>query len=369
MGTVSNIDASQQKLTLKTEKGEEWSIKTATDTRMVRMAPGQTDLKSGTPIQFSDITNGDRVLARGAAGEGDKAINANLVVVMSKADLQKKQETEQAAWNKGIFGVVKSADPATKIVVVTEKQMLRGGAGKDVTVDLKAATLKRYVADSVKYDDAKPAELSAVQPGDQIRVRGTADGDNFKGDAAVFGTFKNLAIQVVSVDAATGVVKATNLDTKKPMEVVAAPDATLRKLPAMMAQFLAMRLSGAISGGPNGGNGAGAPAGRPAMAGGGRPGAEGAPGAPGGRPMGGPGGGPGGPGGGAMLDRIPPFKMTELKAGDALIVLTSSTDPTKVTAISALAGVEPLLTAPQSRQALMGGWNLDMSNIGGGLMQ
>ena len=61
-----------------------------------------------------------------------------------------------------------------------------------------------------------------------------------------------------------------------------------------------------------------------------------------------------------MLDRLPPVPLAELKAGDAIMVSTTAgTEPGRVTAITLLAGVEPLLTAsPASTRDIMSGWNL-----------
>ena len=63
----------------------------------------------------------------------------------------------------------------------------------------------------------------------------------------------------------------------------------------------------------------------------------------------------------------PALDLSELKPGDALIIAsTAGADPNKVTAITLLAGVEPILTsAPKGRQGMvLGNWNLDM---GGGM--
>ena len=83
---------------------------------------------------------------------------------------------------------------------------------------------------------------------------------------------------------------------------------------------------------------------------------------------GGPGGGMGGGMRGGdmqqMLERMPVLALAELKAGDALIIAsTAGTDAGQVTAITLLAGVEPILTATPAgnRQVLMGSWNLDMN--------
>ncbi|MEI9975899.1 MAG: hypothetical protein WDO73_29865 [Ignavibacteriota bacterium] len=77
----------------------------------------------------------------------------------------------------------------------------------------------------------------------------------------------------------------------------------------------------------------------------------------------GPGGGRGGRGGGdvgGMLDRSPTIQPADLKAGDAVMVLTTTgSDPSRVTLVQLLAGVEPILTAsPNSTRDLLGGWNL-----------
>jgi hypothetical protein len=63
---------------------------------------------------------------------------------------------------------------------------------------------------------------------------------------------------------------------------------------------------------------------------------------------------------GQMLDALPPLPLADLKAGDAIMVSTTQgTDPGRVTAITLLAGVEPLLTAsPNATRDIMSGWNL-----------
>jgi hypothetical protein len=65
-----------------------------------------------------------------------------------------------------------------------------------------------------------------------------------------------------------------------------------------------------------------------------------------------------------MLERVPKFDIAGLKAGDALIISSSAGGPGgKVSAITILAGVEPILTsAPRSAgQINLGSWSLDTS--------
>lgn len=60
-----------------------------------------------------------------------------------------------------------------------------------------------------------------------------------------------------------------------------------------------------------------------------------------------------------MLERLPAIPLADLKAGDAVMVSTTmGSDPSRVTAVMLLAGVEPLLTAaPNATRDIMSGWN------------
>ena len=78
-------------------------------------------------------------------------------------------------------------------------------------------------------------------------------------------------------------------------------------------------------------------------------------------------GGGGGGDIGQMLDRLPAMPLSDLKPNDAIMVSTTmGSDPTRVTAIMLLAGVEPILTAaPNSTRDIMSGWNLGGGGGGG----
>jgi hypothetical protein len=77
-------------------------------------------------------------------------------------------------------------------------------------------------------------------------------------------------------------------------------------------------------------------------------------------PYGGQGGG-GRRGGGdlqQMLSRAPAIRLADLQKGDA-VMLVSTQGTSEVTAITLLAGVEPLLQAPASTQnMLLSNWNM-----------
>jgi hypothetical protein len=221
-----------------------------------------------------------------------------------------------------------------------------------VTLGPNAAVM-RYAQDSVKFNDAKPAAIADIKSGDQARVRGdkSEDGSQMTADEVVFGSFRTFAVQVTSV--AAGVLTVKDLDAKKPLVLKLGAESTLKKVPEQVAQMIAATKQAEK-------DGAAAP---------GAPSAGGAP------PEGGRGGGrggPGGPGGGRggrvgndltqLLDRMAAITVSDLKPGDALIVL-SSVGSDSLTVVTLLAGVEPILTRPGTREMSLGSWSL---GVGGG---
>ena len=65
-----------------------------------------------------------------------------------------------------------------------------------------------------------------------------------------------------------------------------------------------------------------------------------------------------------MIERMPAFKLGELKPGDALII-SAGKGGDALTAITMIAGVEPILSATPANQRpmLLGSWSID---AGGG---
>jgi hypothetical protein len=395
IGEVTAVDAAAGKIIIKTDTGSSVPVSVTPGTRYQRVAAGAKDLTNAAEIKLADLAVGDRVIARGAAAaaEGAPAATATSVIVMSKADVAKKQEADRAEWiRRGVFGHVASVDAAAKTITLN----VRGRDAKDhpLTVDVSGnVRYRRYAPESVKFSDARPGTLDEIKPGDQLRALGekNAEGTSTKAEEIISGAFRNIAAQVKQINAATGEIVITDLDTKKPVTIKVNAESNLRRMPEQMAQFMAMRMqrqqaeaaggaaaTGAGAGGgmrqrPEGGAaapGAGGVAGggmgqRPAGASG-----FGGPGGAGGGGFGGPGGGMRAGGGDVsqMLDRLPAFTLADLKSGDALIILSSAgSDATRTTAIMMVAGVEPLLTAPRTaNQTLAGQWDL---SGGMGMMQ
>jgi len=373
IGAVVSVDPTG--FTLQTDSGTRLIVLLPSTATVLRVAPDQKDLKSATKINAADISVGDRVLVRGHISDDQKTLLATSAIVMSKTDIAKKQEAERADWQKrGTGGLVSSVDPATGTVTVSTTVF---GTVKKVAIHTtKDTILRRYAPDSVKFDDAKPAPLDQVNPGDQLRARGTRsqDGTEFAAEEIVWGSFRNIAGTISSIDTSQNSISVMDLKTKKPVLVKFTSDSQLRKLPPQMAQMIAMRLKGGTPGGPPGGAGSGPPAG--AGAGGAAPPAASQAGASGARPAGAY--SPGGPGGGGrpggapdlqqILNRMPPATLADLQKGDAvMIVATQGTATGGVTAITVLGGVEPILASSgsASQAMFMTPWNLGGGAPGG----
>jgi hypothetical protein len=381
VGTVKSVTGNAVVIT--SDSGTDTTVTFADSASIVRATPGQSDLKSASPIQVSDIQVGDRLFARGQAG-GNGALVASWVIVMKKTDIAQRQQGERDEWRRGLGGIVKEVNAATGAITVANSL---AASGKLIVVHVSPQTaIHRYAPDSVKFDDAKPGTLDEIKPGDQLRARGTknSDGTEFTAQAIVSGTFRNISGTVVSTDAANHSITVMDLITKKPVLVKVSGDSELRKLPPMAAARIATRLKGgspdaaadsgaAGQGRPDGGNAGQAQGGNRGGWQGRGSGVDGN--SPGGRGMQGQGGGWRGNGGGPpdfqqMLSRMPAISVSDLNKGDAvMLVATEGTSSSGPTAIKLIAGVEPILSAaPAGAGAAMilSPWNLGGESTGGG---
>ena len=77
----------------------------------------------------------------------------------------------------------------------------------------KILIVRRYAADSVKFDEAQPSSLDQIKRGDQVRARGTrnADGSQLMADEIVSGAFCNIAGTVAAVDSSTNTLRASTI--------------------------------------------------------------------------------------------------------------------------------------------------------------
>ena len=366
VGAVKSINGNA--LVLTADGGSEVSVTVASNAKIVQVAPGEKDLKSATPIALTDLQVGDRILVRGRATDDAKAMTAVGIIAMKRTDVEAKKAQDRNDWQKrGIGGLVSAVDPATGTITISTGT---GATAKTVAIHTtKGTVLRRYAPDSVQFDDAKPAPLDAIKPGDQVRARGTKspDGSEFAADEIVSGTFRNLAGIITAIDTSAQTVSLTDLISKKSVVVKITQQTQLRKIPAQMAQMIAFRLKGAGAGASGAGGapgpGGAAPAGGPPNGGqhSGSPGAG----------AGAAGSGAAGAGGGRgdfqqIVNRLPASSLTDFQKGDAVMVVsTQGTDAGGVTAITMLGGVEPILAAApagNASQAMM----LSPWSLGGG---
>jgi hypothetical protein len=343
-GTVTSVNADAKQLSLKSDKGEAVSVTTTDRTRILRIPEGETDPNKGSQIELSALAAGDRAVIIGPPPADPKTWAATTVLIMSKGDVASLQQKDQDDWKKrGTTGTVTALDPAAKTVTI------KSGSRSFTVQPSEKTTYHRYSLDSARFSDAKPSSFPEIKMGDQLRVLGDKSGDGaaIQAEKVAFGSFRQIAATITAINLQTREMTVKDLATKKPLTIKVDADSTMRKLPEQTAQMLARRYApGAQQGGGPGGAPGGA--GRGAMAGAGRG-------------MGGAGGG-GGRGGDVnqMLDNLPAMPISELKAGDAIMVSTTQgTEAGRVTAIMLLAGVEPLLTAsPTATRDIMSGWNL-----------
>lgn len=338
LGSIQKINGSQ--LSLATDKDGVIQVSIQPGARLFRFAPGQTDAKSATPIQVTDLQVGDRVLVRGSLAGDGVTLNASAVAVMKQQDIAQLKQRELLDWQRrSVGGLVKQVDPAAGVITLTV-------AGKPVVVNTTSkTTCKRYAPNSVKWEDATAAKLEDIHPGDQLRAKGNKneDGTQLTAEEIVAGTFRNISGLVTAVDSTQGTLTVQDLATRKPVNVKITADSQMKKLPSQLAYGLAARMKGITA--PAAASGAAPKAFEPPT---------GANSPEGVRPRNGD--------LNQLLARLPAATLDDLKKGDAVMILsTEGSAAQSPTAITLLGGVEPLLTASPTgtgAQSFLTPWSL-----------
>ncbi|HEV2578286.1 MAG TPA: hypothetical protein VGU25_13850 [Acidobacteriaceae bacterium] len=337
-GTVKST--SSDSFVLTTAGGQDVTVAVPAAAKVLIVPPGAKDLSSATPGSISDVQTGDRVFVTGSAGDSGTTLTAARVILMKSTAIAATHAAEEEAWQRGGGGIVKSVDPATGTIVISSGL-------HTVTITTTPATIvRRYSGDSVKFEDAVRSDIASIRPGDQLRVRGTrsADGSTIAADGIVTGTFRNYSGLLTAVDPTAGTVTLKDLATKKVVTVSVTPNSDVRRLPPTAAQMIAAHMRG----------GAGAPGGAGVPGGG-----------AGQRPAGAAaaGGEQQGTAAGArragmdlsqMLSRLPTETIAGLKPGEAVMIVATSPSEqsSKSSAVTLLAGVEPILTAAPTGQGM-----------------
>jgi hypothetical protein len=361
IGTIKSIAGNA--LTLTSDAGPVFNVTVEDSTKLLRIEPGQKDLKNAQPIRLQDLQAGDRILVIGKLSDDNHSVTASSVIVMKRADVESKRENDRQDWQRhGVGGIVSAVDPLARTITISTAAL---AGNKTIAIDTSNSTmLRRYAPDSVNFDDAKPSTFDQVKPGDQLRARGTrsADGTKLTADEIVSGAFRNIAGTISSIDPAANTLGVMDLITKKPVLVKIAADSQIRKLPPQIAQLIATRVKGSP---PGVGKGAGSSA---AVSDGGSAGVlPNGSSQSGGQGSAGPGDGSGASRSGGdlqqILSRIPPATLADLQKGDAvMIVSTEGTGSGAITAITLVGGVEAILQASPTgggQSMILPPWSLD----------
>ncbi|MGO9440456.1 MAG: DUF5666 domain-containing protein [Terriglobales bacterium] len=339
VGTIKAINGNA--VTVTTDSGSEITVLVQSSTRVLRMAPGQKDLKDAAPLPLTDLQPGDRMIIRGSLAADGKSVVASSLLVMRKADIEERQEREREDWQKrGVGGLVSAVNPASGTITLSTAA---SGSSKTISVRVSKDTIvRRYVPESVRFQDAKPGTLDQIKSGDQLRARGalSADGGELSAEEIVSGSFRNIAGTVAAIDPGESTLSVMDLFTKKPVSVKITGDSQLRKVPPMVAQRIATRLKGSP----------------PAVGNSSAPKTDQAPGEAGSsRPR----------GAGdlqQMLNRLPAVTLADLQKGDAVMLVTMQGGANNaLNAITLLTGVEPILTASPNGEGaamLLSPWSL-----------
>lgn len=351
VGTIKNIQSDS--ITVAAESGGEVIAKLLGSTRILRVPPGEKDLQNAVTLQVQDLQSGDRVLVRGQASADGHTIVALAVIVMKQADVAAKQQHDRDDWQKrGVGGLVTKVDAAAGTITISSSGI---GTNRSIAVQIRKNTiLRRYAPGSVNFDDAKPAPVDQIKAGDQLRARGTRspDGSEVKAEEVVTGSFRNIAGTIKAIDASSNTITVQDAISKSAVVVRVSSDSQMKKLPAEMAQRIAMRLKGAGRAASGDQSGAGGPS-NGQSPGGARPEAESQ--ASGGL------GGNGPPDLQRTLSRLPNSTLANLQKGDAVMIVSSEAGSSDaVTVITLLAGVDAILTAAPNRSAssLLSPWSL-----------
>ena len=103
IGAIKAINGTA--ITLTPDSGSDVNVTVQATARIVRIPPGEKDLKNATPIQLQDLQVGDRILVAGKASDDNLSLVASSVVVMKQSDLEAKHQQDLQDWQKrGVGG-------------------------------------------------------------------------------------------------------------------------------------------------------------------------------------------------------------------------------------------------------------------------
>ncbi len=327
VGTITAISGST--LTVQADSGQVYQVEVPANAVLRRITPGQRTLAGAETIGFGDLANGDRALVRVSTTAPAGTLQAAEIIAIRLTDLERREQEERAQWRlHGVGGFVKSVDTASGVIVLTTRV---GATVESITVRTTPSTiLERYAPNSLRFDLAQPAPISAIHLGDQLMARGekSADGMEVTATEVVSGSFRNVSGAITSLDTSNSTLVVKDLATKKQVTIHIRPDTQMRRLSERAAQILGARMRGEAVGNEQAQRGEGTESTQ------------------------------------FLIRRSPLINLAELQKGEA-VMMVATPGTSEVDAITLLAGVEPLLKASEaSRQDLLSNWSMD-TGVGG----
>ena len=322
VGEVISLDKTASQVNIKTKENQLVPLLLDAKTDYKRVPPGETTLSNAVPVTLAEMAVGDQVYARGMISEDGNRAPVRQLVIMSHVDIARKHEQERAEWRKrGIVGSIKSINNNSKEIAVLARvpegtRIITINAGDSIRY-------RRYEPESVKFSSALPSSFAELKVGDQLRALGdkNSDGTRFTAEEIVSGTFRTLVGTITEVNAATAEIKINELSTKRPLTVVTKEESLIRRIsPELIALLIPQK------GQPSPGAQGAAPAAKTSdPAANKKPDVE------------------------EELEKLKVQAISELRPGEMVIVTsTIGKDASRLTAITVISGVNPLVKALQA---------------------
>ena len=292
LGEVLKVDPNAKQLILKTAEGAQVIVQCDEQTMYRRVPPGETTLDKATPISITDVSAGDRVIARGTTSDAGKALSARAVIVIDGDEIAQKKQRVRAEWaSRGVEGVVTAIKPESSEITMLAQS---SEGPKSLIVATAGSQVRRYAPHSIKYSDATPSSINEMKVGDRFRalVNKTPDGGRLIEEEIIFGSIRTVGGFVTAVDAGRGEIKINDIPSKQQVTIVVNNDSMLRRLSPQVLSQLTNR-KGTVE---------------------------------------------------RVIEQEPALALAELKVGDGILASTTvGTTPSLVTAIILAAGVENFL--------------------------